>query len=145
MHNALPEIDYADIETSCYFVNRRFSAPLIIDSMTGGTPEARKINERLGKAAQEYDIPMGLGSQRAGLKSKEPASTYAVARKNAPNAFLIANIGGAQLSSGLTVSEVEKIVEMIQADALVIHLNPFQELIQPEGEPRYSGVLGTNN
>ena len=141
VHNALPEIDYTDIETSCFFVNRRFSAPLIIDSMTGGTPEARKINERLGKLAQEYDIPMGLGSQRAGLKSKELASTYEIARKNAPNAFLIANIGGAQLSSGLTVSEVEKIVEMIQADALVIHLNPLQELIQPEGEPRYSGVL----
>jgi isopentenyl-diphosphate Delta-isomerase len=141
VHNALPEIDYADIETSCFFMNRRFSAPLIIDSMTGGTPEARKINERLGKLAQEYDIPMGLGSQRAGLKSEELASTYAVARKNAPHAFLIANIGGAQLSKGLTVTEVEKIVEMIRADALVIHLNPLQELIQPEGEPRYSGVL----
>jgi isopentenyl-diphosphate Delta-isomerase len=137
----LPEIDYTDIETSCIFMDRRFSAPLIIDSMTGGTPEARKINERLGKLAQEYDIPMGLGSQRAGLKSEELASTYSVARKNAPHAFLIANIGGAQLSKGLTVSEVEKIVEMIRADALVIHLNPLQELIQPEGEPRYSGVL----
>jgi isopentenyl-diphosphate delta-isomerase len=141
VHNALPEIDYTDIETSCIFMDRRFSAPLIIDSMTGGTPEARKINERLGKLAQEYDIPMGLGSQRAGLKSEELASTYSVARKNAPHAFLIANIGGAQLSKGLTVSEVEKIVEMIRADALVIHLNPLQELIQPEGEPRYSGVL----
>jgi isopentenyl-diphosphate Delta-isomerase len=141
VHNALPEIDYTDIETSCIFMDRRFSAPLIIDSMTGGTPEARKINERLGKLAQEYDIPMGLGSQRAGLKSEELASTYSVARKNAPPAFLIANIGGAQLSKGLTVSEVEKIVEMIRADALVIHLNPLQELIQPEGEPRYSGVL----
>jgi isopentenyl-diphosphate Delta-isomerase len=141
VHNALPEIDYTDIETSCIFMDRRFSAPLIIDSMTGGTPEARKINERLGKLAQEYDIPMGLGSQRAGLKSEELASTYSVARKNAPHAFLIANIGGAQLSKGLTVTEVEKIVEMIRADALVIHLNPLQELIQPEGEPRYSGVL----
>jgi isopentenyl-diphosphate Delta-isomerase len=141
VHNALPEIDYTDIETSCIFMDRRFTAPLIIDSMTGGTPEARKINERLGKLAQEYDIPMGLGSQRAGLKSEELASTYSVARKNAPHAFLIANIGGAQLSKGLTVSEVEKIVEMIRADALVIHLNPLQELIQPEGEPRYSGVL----
>ena len=123
VHNALPEIDYTDIETSCIFMDRRFSAPLIIDSITGGTPEARKINERLGKLAQEL------------------ASTYEIARKNAPHAFLIANIGGAQLSKGLTVSEVEKIVEMIRADALVIHLNPLQELIQPEGEPRYSGVL----
>jgi isopentenyl-diphosphate Delta-isomerase len=141
VHNALPELDYTDIETSCLFMNRKFSAPLIIDSMTGGTPEARKINERLGKLAQEYDIPMGLGSQRAGLKTEELASTYAIARKNAPQAFLIANIGGAQLSKGLTINEIKKIVEMIHADAIVIHLNPLQELIQPEGEPKYRGVL----
>jgi isopentenyl-diphosphate Delta-isomerase len=142
VHNALPELDYADIDTASFFLNKRFSAPLIIDSMTGGTPEARKINERLGKLAQEHNIPMGLGSQRAGLKSEELASTYAIARKNAPQAFLIANIGGAQLSKGLTLNEVKRIIEMIQADAIVIHLNPLQELIQPEGEPRYRGVLG---
>jgi isopentenyl-diphosphate Delta-isomerase len=142
VHNALPELDYADIDTASFFLNQRFSAPLIIDSMTGGTPEARKINERLGKLAQEHNIPMGLGSQRAGLKSEELASTYAIARKNAPQAFLIANIGGAQLSKGLTLNEVKRIIEMIQADAIVIHLNPLQELIQPEGEPRYRGVLG---
>jgi isopentenyl-diphosphate delta-isomerase len=118
-----------------------FSAPLIIDSMTGGTPEASKINERLGKLAQDHNIPMGLGSQRAGLKSEELAATYSIARKNAPDAFLIANIGGAQLSKGLTTAEVKKIIEMIQADAIVIHLNPLQELIQPEGEPKYTGVL----
>jgi isopentenyl-diphosphate Delta-isomerase len=142
VHNALPELDYTDIDTASFFLKQRFSAPLIIDSMTGGTPEARKINERLGKLAQEHNIPMGLGSQRAGLKSEELASTYAVARKNAPQAFLIANIGGAQLSKGLTINQVKSIIEMIQADAIVIHLNPLQELIQPEGEPRYRGVLG---
>jgi isopentenyl-diphosphate delta-isomerase len=109
--------------------------------MTGGTPEARKINQRLGKLAQDHNIPMGLGSQRAGLKSEELAATYSIARKNAPDAFLIANIGGAQLSKGLTTGEVKKIIEMIQADAIVIHLNPLQELIQPEGEPKYTGVL----
>jgi isopentenyl-diphosphate Delta-isomerase len=84
---------------------------------------------------------MGLGSQRAGLKSEELAATYSIARKNAPDAFLIANIGGAQLSKGLTMAEVKNIIEMIQADAIVIHLNPLQELIQPEGEPQYTGVL----
>jgi len=142
IHNALPELNFSDIDTSSSFLTHQFSAPLIVDSMTGGTPEATKINERLGKLAQNYDIPMGLGSQRAGLKSEELAQTYSVARKNAPGAFLIANIGGAQLSKGLTINEVKKILEMIQADALVIHLNPLQELIQPEGEPRYEGVLG---
>ncbi|HXG06877.1 MAG TPA: type 2 isopentenyl-diphosphate Delta-isomerase [Nitrososphaera sp.] len=141
VHNALPEIDYEDIDTSTTFLGRKFSAPLIIDSMTGGTDEATVINGRLGELAEKYGFGMGLGSQRAGLKSEELAATYSIARKNAPNAFLIANIGGAQLAKGLTIDEVRKIVQMIRADALVVHLNPLQELVQPEGEPRYKGLL----
>ncbi len=142
VHNALPEVDYDDIDTSMTFLGKRFSAPIIIDSMTGGTDEATVINGRLGELAEKYGFGMGLGSQRAGLKSEELAATYSIARKNAPNAFLIANIGGAQLSKGLTVDEAKRIVKMIGANALVVHLNPLQELIQPEGEPRYKGVLG---
>lgn len=140
VHNALPELDYDDVDLSTEFLGRRFSAPLIIDSMTGGTDEATVINGRLGELAEKYGLGMGLGSQRAGLKSEELASTYSIARKNAPNAFLIANIGGAQLARGLSVDDAKKIVRMIRADALVVHLNPLQELIQPEGEPRYRGV-----
>ena len=142
MHNALPEMDYdSDIDTSTSFLGHKFSAPIIIDSMTGGTEEATIINGRLGELAEKYGFGMGLGSQRAGLKSEELAATYSIARKNAPNAFLIANIGGAQLTKGLTIDEARKIVKMISANALVIHLNPLQELVQPEGEPRYRGVL----
>jgi isopentenyl-diphosphate delta-isomerase len=141
VHNALPEMDYDDIDTSMTFLRKRFSAPIIIDSMTGGTDEATVINGRLGQLAEKYGFGMGLGSQRAGLKSEELAATYSIARKNAPNAFLIANIGGAQLSEGLTVDEAKRIVKMIGANALVVHLNPLQELVQPEGEPRYKGVL----
>jgi isopentenyl-diphosphate Delta-isomerase len=141
VHNALPEMDYDDIDTSMTFLRKRFSAPIIIDSMTGGTDEATVINGRLGELAEKYGFGMGLGSQRAGLKSEELAATYSIARKNAPNAFLIANIGGAQLSKGFTVDEAKRIVKMIGANALVVHLNPLQELIQPEGEPRYKGVL----
>jgi isopentenyl-diphosphate delta-isomerase len=141
VHNALPEIDYDDIDTSTKFLGHKFSAPIIIDSMTGGTDEATVINGRLGELAEKYGLGMGLGSQRAGLKSEELAATYSVARKNAPNAFLIANIGGAQLAKGLTIDEARKIVKMIRANALVVHLNPLQELVQPEGEPRYRGVL----
>jgi isopentenyl-diphosphate delta-isomerase len=141
VHNALPELDYDDIDTSMTFLGKRFSAPLIIDSMTGGTDEATIINGRLGELAEKYGIGMGLGSQRAGLKSEELADTYSIARKNAPNAFLIANIGGAQLSKGFTVDEAKRIVKMIRANALVVHLNPLQELVQPEGEPRYKRVL----
>jgi len=141
VHDALPEMDYDDIDTSMTFLRKRFSAPIIIDSMTGGTDEATVINGRLGELAEKYGFGMGLGSQRAGLKSEELAATYSIARKNAPNAFLIANIGGAQLSKGFTVDEAKRIVKMIGANALVVHLNPLQELVQPEGEPRYKGVL----
>jgi isopentenyl-diphosphate delta-isomerase len=141
VHNALPELDYDDIDTSTTFLRKRFSAPIIIDSMTGGADEATVINSRLGELAEKYGFGMGVGSQRAGLKSEELAATYSIARKNAPNAFLIANIGGAQLAKGLTVDEAKRIVKMISANALVVHLNPLQELVQPEGEPRYKGVL----
>lgn len=141
VHNALPELDYDDIDLSTTFLGHKFSAPIIIDSMTGGTDEATMINGRLGELAEKYGFGMGLGSQRAGLKSEELAATYSIARKNAPNAFLIANIGGAQLAKGLSIDDARKIVKMIKANALVVHLNPLQELVQPEGEPKYKGVL----
>src|SRR5215831_4207486 len=141
IHNALPELNYEEIDTSTAFLNTRFGAPIIIDSMTGGTSEASKINARLGRLAEKYRFAMGVGSQRAGLLNERLADTYVVARKNAPNAFLIANIGGAQLAKGLGMNEIQKIIDMIRADALAIHLNPLQELVQPEGEPRYKGVL----
>ena len=141
VHNAIPELNLSDIDTTSIFLGRRFSAPLIIDSMTGGTAKALLINGRLAELAESYSLPMGVGSQRAGLVSEKLADSYTIARKKAPNAFLIANIGGAQLSSGLSIDKVKKLIEMINADALVVHLNPLQELVQPEGEPRYSGVL----
>ena len=141
IHNALPEIDFEEIDTSVTFLGHRFSAPIIIDSMTGGTDEATTINGRLAELAEKYGFGMGLGSQRAGLRSSDLAGTYSVARRNAPKAFLIANVGGAQLAKGLGVDDATKMIDMIGANALVIHLNPLQELIQPEGEPRYRGVL----
>ncbi len=140
-HNALPEINFDEIDLGTTFLNKSFSAPLIIDSMTGGTDEAFSINKRLGQIAERYGLGMGLGSQRAGLKSEKLVESYSIARKVAPSAFLIANIGGAQLSEGLSNSDVLKIVKMIDANALAIHLNPLQELIQPEGEPRFKGIL----
>jgi isopentenyl-diphosphate Delta-isomerase len=141
IHNALPEINLEDIKLNTVFLGRSFSAPLIIDSMTGGTDEALIINKRLGQIAEKYGLAMGLGSQRAGLKSDKLIESYAVSRSVAPNAFLIANIGGAQLAEGLSKDDVKKIIKMIDADALAIHLNPLQELIQPEGEPHFRGVL----
>lgn len=141
LHTALPELDYDKIDLTTKFLDSEFSAPIIIDSMTGGTDEATLINKRLGQIAETYGLGMGVGSQRAGLKSDKLVESYAVARTFAPNAFLIANIGGAQLAEGLTREQVLQIIKMIDANALAIHLNPLQELIQPEGEPKFNGVL----
>ncbi len=139
IHNALPELDIDEVDTSTTFLNHRFNAPIIIDSMTGGTPEASIINARLAEVAEELNLGMGVGSQRAGLVSDALVESYAVARDKAPNAFLIANIGGVQLKQ-LTLDDIKKVIDMIKADALAIHLNPLQELIQPEGEPRFKGI-----
>ncbi len=140
-HNALPEINMDEIDTTCSFLERKFSSPILIDCMTGGTNAAYKINSRLAEAACEFDLPLGIGSQRAGLKSKSMAKTYSIMRKKAPDAFIMGNIGGAQLAEGLDLPQIRNIIEMIDANALAIHLNPLQELIQPEGEPNFRGVL----
>jgi isopentenyl-diphosphate delta-isomerase len=141
VHNALPELDFDEIDTSISFLGHKFSAPILIDSMTGGTPAATKLNEILAKAAANYSLGMGVGSQRAGLKSGALAETYRVVRRAAPETFVMANIGGAQLADNLSLKDAQKLVEMIDADALAVHLNPLQEIIQPEGEPKFEGVL----
>ncbi|MBI2184892.1 MAG: type 2 isopentenyl-diphosphate Delta-isomerase [Thaumarchaeota archaeon] len=142
VHNALPELNLDEIDTSVTFLKHKFSAPVLIDAMTGGAAPLGKINGNLAIAAEQLSLGMVVGSQRAGLLSDEAADSYAVARRNAPNAFLAANIGGAQLAKGFPLEAARKLVDMIKADALVVHLNPLQELIQPEGEPLYKGVVG---
>jgi isopentenyl-diphosphate delta-isomerase len=141
IHNAMPEINIEDVDLSTNFLGHKLRAPIIIDSMTGGAPMAERVNATLAKIAEEMGLGMGVGSQRAGLLSADMARTYSIARKNAPNAFLFANIGGAQLAKGLSLEDAKKLVEMISANALAIHLNPLQELVQPEGEPLFKGVL----
>jgi len=141
VHDALPEMNMDDVDLSVDFLGKRLKAPIIVDSMTGGAPKAEKINGTLAEVAEEMGLAMGLGSQRAGLLSDAMAKTYSIARKNAPTAFLFANIGGAQLARGFTIHDAEKLVEMIDADALAVHLNALQEVVQPEGEPSFKGVL----
>ncbi|GBC74870.1 Isopentenyl-diphosphate delta-isomerase [archaeon HR06] len=141
IHNALPELEFDEISTEVEFLGRRFSTPIMIDSMTGGSELSAKINENLALAAEELNIPMGVGSQRAGLKSDLLAETYSIVRKRAPNAYIMANIGGAQLAKGFSIEDAKKIIDMIKANALIIHLNPLQELIQPEGDTNFKGVL----
>jgi isopentenyl-diphosphate delta-isomerase len=137
-HKALPEIDFEEIDLSTTFFGKKFKAPLIISAMTGGTPEARKINRNLAKAAQVVGIGMGLGSQRAMLENKKLAHTYHV-RDVAPDIFLLGNIGATHLSRH-SVDEIKSLVKSVKADGLAIHLNAAQELVQIEGHVNWRGV-----
>jgi len=141
VHRALPEINKSKINLSTTFLGKRFSAPIIVGAMTGGAEEAIAINASIAEAVEKLGLGMGLGSQRAAIENKSLEKTYRVARDKAPNAFLIANVGGVQLVHGYGVKEVKKIVEMIDADAVAIHLNALQEAVQPEGQTNFQGVL----
>ncbi len=140
IHNALPEIDFDDIDTDVEFFGKKLSAPVIVSGMTGGTTEAEKINKNIARAAEEIGIGMGVGSQRAMIEDGKLMSTYYV-RDVAKNIFLIGNVGAAQLVKGYGAAECKKAVDMIKADALAIHLNAAQELVQPEGDSGWKGVL----
>jgi len=141
VHRALPEVDKAKITLATTFLGKKFNAPIIVGAMTGGTEEAVQINSAIAQAIEKLGLGMGLGSQRAAIENSNLERTYSVAREKAPNAFLIANIGGVQLVHGYGVKEVKRIVEMIDADAVAIHLNALQEAVQPEGQTNFKGVL----
>lgn len=140
VHNPLPEIDLDEVSVEARFLGRTFGSPVMIEAMTGGTREAYRINMNLARAASELGIPLGLGSQRAALLEPSLAETYRVARDVAPDIFLIGNVGGVQLAKE-GVELAEKAVEMVDADALAIHLNSLQERVQVGGEANFKGVL----
>ena len=139
-HQALPEIDLESVDLSQTVFGKRLKAPILISSMTGGTPEASRINHVLATAAQESGIAMGLGSQRAAIEHPELAPTFQV-RNVAPDILLLANLGAIQLNYGYGVAHCQRAVDMIEADALILHLNPLQEAVQPEGDTHYAGLL----
>jgi len=141
IHRALPEVDKQEIDLTTFLFNHKFTAPLIVGAITGGTLEAAKINATIAEAVEKLGLGMGVGSQRVALENKKLEKTFAIARKKAPTAFLIANIGGIQLVNGYGVKEARRAIEMIDADALAIHLNPLQEIVQPEGQTNFSKVL----
>jgi isopentenyl-diphosphate delta-isomerase len=140
IHCALPDLNIEDVDTANTLLGKRLTAPLLISSMTGGAPEARQINQRLAEAAQAAGVGMGLGSQRAGLEEPALADTYRV-RHLAPDILLLANLGAVQLNYGYGPDECRRAVEMVEADALILHLNPLQEALQPEGDTRFAGLL----
>ena len=143
-HNALPELDFASISTESDFLGFRVSAPIIISSMTGGYAGAYDINRALGTAAAKFGIPIGVGSGRQALESSEQHRTFSVVREAAPKAFIFGNIGAAEvarLHRGSRISDLQRLVDLLEANALAIHLNPLQELLQPEGSRDFRGVL----
>ncbi len=140
MHQALPELDFRTIDTRVTLFGRTLNSPLLISSMTGGTPRARVLNRTLAQAAQDARIALGIGSQRAMIEDPALAETYQV-RDVAPDILLLANMGAVQLNYGYGVDECRRAVEQIQADALILHLNPLQEALQPEGDGNFAGLL----
>ena len=139
-HQALPELDYDAIDLSCSFLGRDLAAPLLISCMTGGTPEAARINRNLALAAQEMGIAVGVGSQRKALEDASTVGDFCI-RPYAPSVPILANLGAVQLNYGYGLDHCRRAVAMIEADALVLHLNPLQEVIQPEGQRNFAGLL----
>jgi isopentenyl-diphosphate delta-isomerase len=140
LHRALPEIDLAEVDESIKIFGKTLQAPLLISSMTGGTPQAAVINQNLATAAQAAGVAMGVGSQRAGIEHTELAYTFQV-RKFAPTILLFSNLGAVQLNYAYTVDQCRRAVDMIESDALILHLNALQEALQPEGDTQFAGLI----
>ncbi len=139
-HEALPDLNLEEIDLTQRIFGKFVAAPILISSMTGGTPEAEKINLVLATAAQATGIAMGLGSQRAAIEHPELSRTFQV-RRVAPDILLFANIGAVQLNYKYSVDHCRRAVDMIEADGLILHLNPLQEALQPEGDTRFKGLI----
>lgn len=139
-HEALPDLDLAEVDTATTFLGKRIQAPFLISSMTGGAGDVAAINVALAEAAQALGLPIGVGSQRSAIRDSKLAHTYQV-RHVAPTIPLLANLGAVQLNYGYGVEECRRAVDMIEADALILHLNPLQEAVQPEGNTNFKGLL----
>jgi isopentenyl-diphosphate delta-isomerase len=140
IHQALPELNLEDIISSLTLFGRNITSPILISSMTGGTSDAEAINMTLAEAAQITGIAMGVGSQRIAIENPDLAFSFQV-RKVAPDILLFANLGAVQLNYGYGTSECQQAVDMIGADALILHFNALQEAVQPEGNTRFGGLL----
>lgn len=140
-HRALPELDMQAIDLSCAWLGRRLRAPLLISSMTGGPERAERINLHLAEAAESLGIAFAVGSQRVALAGAASGGLDHRLRQAAPSVPLLSNIGGAQLAERDGLDLARRAVEALGADALIIHLNPLQEALQPEGDTDWRAVL----
>lgn len=143
-HACLPEVNLDEIDLTTQFLGKSLNAPLLISSMTGGTEVAKTINYRLAEIAQHYKLAMGVGSQRVLIEKPEVADTFSV-RAIAPDILLFANVGAVQLNYNYGLSQCLKLVEILEADALILHLNPLQECIQTGGDTNFKGLLDKIN
>jgi len=140
VHQALPELDLEDVDARATLLGRPVQAPLVISCMTGGVERGAQVNRRLARAAEAWGVAVGVGSQRAALDDAALAASFQV-RDDAPSVPLVANLGVSQLREPGARERCRRAVEMIDADALVLHTNPLQEALQPEGTPRFAGVV----
>ncbi|MEW6492245.1 MAG: type 2 isopentenyl-diphosphate Delta-isomerase [Cyanobacteriota bacterium] len=143
-HCCLPELNRSEIDITTTFLGKSLGAPLLISSMTGGTEQAKMINCRLAEVAQQYRLAMGVGSQRVVVENPQVADTFAV-RSLAPDILLLANLGAVQLNYNYGLDECLRIMDLLEADALILHLNPLQECIQPKGDTNFRGLLDKIN
>ncbi|KQT69690.1 MULTISPECIES: type 2 isopentenyl-diphosphate Delta-isomerase [unclassified Aureimonas] len=140
-HQALPELDFDAIDLSAAFLGRRLKAPLLISSMTGGPARSAAINERLAEVAQARGIALAVGSQRIAIEGRGNGGLDASLRRLAPDVPILANLGAAQFVLGYGIDEARRAVDMIEADALIVHLNPLQEAVQAGGDRNWKGAL----
>ncbi len=140
VHQALPEMDLDQVDAGADLFGKHLNAPILISSMVGGVDEAAVINRNLATAAQYLGLAMGVGSQRCAIEDASAASSFQV-RGVAPDILLFANIGAVQLNYGFGPDQCRRAVDMIEADGLILHLNPLQEAIQHEGNTRFGGLL----
>ncbi len=141
VHTSLPEINMENVSTSASLLGRDFAFPLFISSMTGGYADAGPVNAVIAEFCEAQNLPFGVGSQRAMLEDPSLTNTFSVVRRKAPNAFICSNIGGVQLIGGLAQDSLKLLTDSIEANAIIVHLNPLQELMQPEGDRNFAGVL----
>jgi isopentenyl-diphosphate delta-isomerase len=141
IHRALPQINMDEVSLEHVFLDKTLQFPLLISSMTGGEdPLLIEINKNLAKAAQAQGVALAVGSQRVAMDSSLARQSFQL-RKWAPKAVLLANLGAVQLNYGYGFDQAKKAVDMLEADALILHLNPLQEAIQPEGDRNFKGLI----
>lgn len=139
-HQCLPELNRDDISLKVSFLGKVLETPLLISSMTGGTEKAQLINRRLATVAQTYGLAMGVGSQRIVVERPELMGTFSV-RQDAPDILLFANLGAVQLNYDYGLTQCQQMVDLLEADALILHINPLQECVQTEGDTNFRGLL----